>query len=308
MNIEATDIAHAVEIAGLSGYTGTYKELGGGEINDTFKLELEDRSVILRIAKYEDQISLHREARALGQVHSEAVPQLIFFDKNERLRGRMWILESYIPGESVERLNVAQFRSFGMLLAEVHASYTENRKRHLWEELLSNCGEFGDEDFFLQHPDQELRDLITRMQAYCNEWQHKIEDVPSVLVHGDATPSNILVQGDTVALIDWELCGYRDAMSEFSTVFYEDMEYNQGKWRIQIEPEEKESLFAGYREKGGDIDEERVKLWMNHDKMGAAIFLYWRIHDSGRDADDAQMGQYQLDLDNLKASLDRNLD
>ena len=41
-NIGDKEIEQAVIISGLSGYTGKYKELGGGEINDTFKLELED--------------------------------------------------------------------------------------------------------------------------------------------------------------------------------------------------------------------------------------------------------------------------
>ncbi len=177
----------------------------------------------------------------------------------------------------------------------------------LWETVLSCAHSFGDEEFLLNHPHPKLKALVHKMRSYCNDWQPKFEGVPSVLVHGDATPSNMLVQGNDVALIDWELTDYRDAMSEFSTIYYEDMEYNQGKWRIKITPEEKASLFAGYTAAGCFIDEDRVTYWMNHDKLGAALFLYWRIHDSGQEVESAQVQQYQFDLDNLIASLEKNL-
>lgn len=306
-NIGDKEIEQAVIISGLSGYTGKYKELGGGEINDTFKLELEDRSVILRISKHKDQNSLYREARVLSKINHNRIPKLIFFDTEKTILDRQWIVEDYIAGEAVKRLNKKQFESLGELLAVVHETESRGTDNNLWETLLSNCKTFGDEEFHLNHPSLKLKTLVHKMRAYCNDWQPKFADVPSVLVHGDATPSNVLVQGDDTALIDWELTSYRDAMSEFSTIYYEDMEFNQGKWRIQIRPEEKQALFEGYIAGGGIIDEDRITFWMNHDKMGAALFLYWRIHDSGRAADSEQMQQYQLDLDNLILSLEKNL-
>lgn len=305
--IGSKEIDQAVLLSGLTGYTGRYKELGGGEINDTFKLELQDRPIILRIAKHEGQNSLHREARALETINNDRVPKLIFFDTEKTILDRQWIVEEFVSGEPVKRLNEKQFESLGRLLAEIHGSHHKETNRSLWTGLLSACHSFGDEDYFLNHPLPQLKQLVNKMKTYCEVSQSKFEGVPSVLSHGDATPSNVLVQGDEVALIDWEMSDYNDAMSEFSTIYYEDMEYNEGKWRIQITPEEKRSLFSGYTAGGGQIDEDRIKFWMNNDKMGAALFLYWRINESGREASDAQMKQYQLDLDKLIASLENNL-
>ena len=301
------DIEHALASAGISGYTGTHIALGGGEINDTFKLELEDRSIILRVSKYPDQDTLKNEARSLRLLNIDRVPKLLFYDSTQTIHDRKWILEAFIEGQSVKQLTVAQYENFGSLLAEVHQSQTKQKTIDVWSVLISNTKSFGDEAYHLAHPDPRLSSLVQKMQEYCADWQAAFAAIPSVIIHGDATPSNVLVDGDNVSLIDWEMSDFHDPLMEFSTIYYDDMEFNQGKWRKHITAEEKAALFAGYKSAGGTIDEDRIRFWMNHDKLGAALFLYWRINQSGRPATPKQMEQYQLDLNNLAASLERNL-
>jgi hypothetical protein len=96
-------------------------------------------------------------------------------------------------------------------------------------------------------------------------------------------------------------------MAEFSTVHYDDIEYNKGEWQVRIMSAERTALFDGYRLGGGVIHTERLNVWMNYNKLGGAVFLYWRIHEAGRKANAKQIAQYQLDLDNLFLSLERNL-
>jgi len=300
-------VAQSVELSGAQGYTGNFRELGGGEINETFLLDCGEHSLILRIARYADQQSLHREAVALEQLTLDRVPQLVFFNPESRIDGRVWILETHVPGKTVERLNVAQFRSLGELLAQVHAVRTEQVGVDAWQFFLDGCRTFGDENALLNHPNARLRALITRTQSYVQANQSLLNAVVLALRHGDATPGNVLVDGDMASLIDWELSSFADPMSEFSTIYYDDMEYNRGKWRVHITPEERAALFEGYEAAGGTIDEARVQMWMTIDKIGAAVFLYWRIHESGRLADNEQLAQYRLDLENLVQSLERTL-
>ena len=306
-SITNKEIEEILTTANLSGYTGIHTLLGGGELNDTFKLEMKDGPIILRIAKYAEENKLWREARALTLIKHPQVADLIFYDKEQTIFGRQFILQSYVPGKPVERLSVAHYESLGTLLAHVHQASSRSDILNVWQKLLMNTHSFGDEAFFLNHPNASLRNIVNRMKLYCEKWQPRFASTPVVLIHSDATPSNVLIQNDVVYLIDWELSSYSDALAEFSTVFYEDMEFNKGKWRSHITPEEKSTLFKAYEAAGGEIDHDRVTFWMNHDKLGAALFLYWRINQSGRAASTEQMAQYQLDLDNLIASLDRNL-
>ncbi len=96
-------------------------------------------------------------------------------------------------------------------------------------------------------------------------------------------------------------------MAEFSTIYYDDIEYNKGRWRVHITPDEREALFNGYEDAGGVIEQERLDVWMIFDKLGAAVFLYWRIYESGRDTTNEQLSQYRLDLGNLLNSLEKSI-
>jgi thiamine kinase-like enzyme len=168
---------------------------------------------------------------------------------------------------------------------------------------MDSCKAFGTEAMLLNHPDTILRDLIRSAYEVFEQQQFFYDSITPTLIHSDATPSNILAHGDDVGLIDWEFSKFNDPMADFSTVYYEDMEYNQSKWRIQIRPDEKAALFNGYESGGGKIDEERIRFWTRFDKLTAAVFLYWRLHESTNSASQSQVEQYQLDFDNLVASL-----
>ncbi len=304
--ITISDIQSILKLAGTAGFSGDFQALGGGEVNDTYLLNCGDRKLILRVARYEDQNTLPDEAYALSLLDSSRIPKLIYFDKQQRINGRQWILESYVSGAIKERLTIEQFSNLGKLLAEVHRVQSDHKLLGLWDQLLDNCRSFGNEAKLLNHPDPVMRKIIIESKQLFQEQQKNYNAITPSLTHSDATPSNILVDGNKVGLIDWEFAKYTDPMAEFSTIYYEDMEYNQGKWRIQIRGDEKAALFSGYELAGGQIDEDRIRLWTYLDKLGAAIFLYWRIHESSRAAREDQIVQYRLDLENLILSLSKS--
>lgn len=301
------EIARAVGQSGLTGYAGQFRPLGGGELNDTFLLVCDSGPVVLRVARYADEQGLRHEAKALSLLSVAGVPRLIYFNPEHKINNRTWILETGVSGTTVGRLSVKQFENLGKLLAKVHQVEGDGEVIDPWEIFLNATKGFGDESYLLSHPDLRLRTLIERAQQHFEKQALLFEQVSPRLVHGDATPSNVLVSGDEVALIDWEFSRFNDPMAEFSTIYYDDIEYNQGKWRIKITPEERAALFTGYEAAGGTIALERLNFWMDHDKLGAAVFLYWRINESGRAADEAQMTQYVIDLENLTASLERSM-
>lgn len=306
---QAEMIEQAVKESGLDNYTKRYEQLGGGELNNTFLLELSDKKAILRIAKHDDQNSLFREANALRLLNlPNQVPRLLYFEQDSKIDGRSWILESYIKGQSIERLNLQQFNAFGNLLAKVHQANRKSKELQLWPKFLQACQTFGNENDLLNHPDNRLRNLVN--YAHDNlfpSFEPRLANIELTLIHGDATPSNVLAGEASIGLIDWELSSMSDPMAEFSTIYYEDIDYNKSKWRLKITPEEKRELFKGYQSVGGKIDEERVKFWINFDKLGAAVFLYWRIHESNRDASAKQLEQYRADYSNIVSSLEKQL-
>lgn len=297
------DIQAILNLVNIKGFSGTFTALGGGQLNDTFLLDFGPNQVILRVSRYEGQSTLQYEAAALQLLDLPQVPKTLFFNPQSLYKGRMWILETRLTGAMSSRLTPPQFAHLGELLAQVHKVKSTEAGVHLWEALLDNCESFGTADQLLAHPDPNLRSLMNKARDLFKKVQPYYNLITPVLIHSDVTPGNMLVDGDMVNLVDWEFAKYRDPMAEFSTMYYEDMEYNQGKWRIKIMPEEKQALFEGYTRAGGAINEDRIQFWMWFDKLCAAAFLYWRLHQSGRPASDTERRQYQHDYDNLITSL-----
>ena len=304
-----TLVDKAVSLSGLNDYAGNFEVLGGGEINETFLLKGDQNNYILRIAKTPGLDNLIKEDIALELLNSvSGVPRKIFFDPNLQIEGCYWIIESQIQGRSVPRLSPEQFESLGKLLAQVHkvADPTTDRL-NLWDQFLQSCRHFGTEESLLAYPHPQLQKFIVRLQQLIQTVQSQFDAIKPALIHGDATPSNILVQDATVGLIDWEFAAFSDPMREFSTIYYDDMEYNRGKWRIQITPDEKQALFSGYRAEGGELAEDRIAFWMNFDKVTAAIYLYWKLNHSGRKIPEEDRQQNQFDFEQLVISLEKNL-
>lgn len=302
--LDLEDIRAAVEASGLKDFSGDFAPLGGGDMNDAFVLRCGSENVVLRVAKRPAQRILQNEARALSLLDLPQVPKLLYFDERVLIRDRLWILESYVAGSPVSRLNLDQFRQLGVLLALIHQTTKPNREGiNLWGWLLNEWRFFGDERSFLDHPDQRLRALIRSGRDYANARQAAFEQPTLSLLHGDATMSNTLVTGSSVSLVDWEFSSFSDPMVEFPKVYFDDMELNQGKWGVHITSAERLSLFDGYRSGGGRIDERRLAVWMVLCKLRGAVFFYWRMNQSGHGQSQEQLEQFQVDYDNLIRSL-----
>ncbi len=298
-------LEQAVHTAGRTGYTGQFRALGKGEANSSYALAFENgEELVLRIASDPEAPWLRSEARSLGLLTIDRVPQLIFYDDASRLDGRRWILESLLPGQPVDRPTPAQLASLGALLAEVHRVRSPDATSlDAWQTFLTINNTHGDEAFLLNHPDSTLWPIMAAARTYCHDRQGLLGGVIPVLTHSDANPTNLLADGDLVGLIDWEYSKFSDPMVDFATIYYDDMEYNRGRGRMHITPEEKAALFGGYTDAGGTIDADRLLLWTVIDKLTCTLFLYWRIHEAPMPADEAQLEQYNLDLENLKQSL-----
>lgn len=305
-DITADDISKAVKIAGITGYSGKYMLLGGGEVNHTFALECGGDSYVLRIAKYADVRNLGQEANALGLLNIQNVPKLVFFNEQRSVKGRLFIVETMLSGTTPARLDKKQLVNLGKLLANIHnVRGAKLEYVNFWQNFLDSTKFFGTEKSLLNHSDKKIKKLVTNAQLYFRSF--RFADVTQSLIHGDVTASNMLVNGDDVSLIDWEFAKFKDPMADFSTMFYDDMEYNHGKWRIKITQVEKDALFSGYANNGGVLDENRLRVWQNLDKLGSAIYLYWKLNQSGHEMTQSQKAQYELDLNNLVLSLQRTL-
>jgi aminoglycoside phosphotransferase (APT) family kinase protein len=231
-----------------------------------------------------------------------------------------WIIESFLPGETPGRLSLIQFNCLGSKLARVHAVNAPEHdvidpgevtgvKNNLWPYLVWCSRSFYTENQMLHElPDKRLMSLC-RKARFWFEMRKPITERQQTkkLLHKDVTLSNLLVQGDEVFLIDWELRDFGDPMVDFATGFWDDIEFNRGKWRIVLSSLEKDALYNGYRLGGGIVDEERIDIFTTYDKLGAAVFLCHRIHSPPTDTTPEQASQYHEDFENIITSLQKHI-
>lgn len=289
--------------------------LGHGELNNSYMVRVGSERYCLRVAKYNFKTALAREADAISRLPVGIAPRLVYFNPDEAIDGHLWIIESFLPGTTPTRLNLAQFKSMGKKLARVHAIVAPPKdvvdpgevtgvRTHLWDHITWASRSFYSEDTILHAlPDQRLSDLARRAKTWLDEREKSIR-IPEQksLLHKDITPSNVLVHDNECFLIDWELRGFGDPMSDFGTGFW-DFDLNQGKWRIALNDDEKHALYEGYKDAGGSIDEERITVWTTLDKLGVLMYLCYRIHEPAHDATPEHQEQYKQDFEATYASV-----
>ncbi len=201
------------------------RELGGGVSNLTLLVECPDsgasgeRWVVkqslgqLRVTEdwRSDRARIFREAealRALEPILGDSVPRVVAVDRENYLcvmtaapqRATVW-KESLLAGRC-ERVVACDA---GRLLARIIAASGANPHFH---------ERFSDRDVFDQlRIDPYYRTTARRHPGLATEFAELIRDTwerRSSLVHGDYSPKNMLVEGDRIFLIDFEVAHWGD--------------------------------------------------------------------------------------------------
>lgn len=156
-------------------------------------------ALILKVRLADD--GTRREHKILGFLAEKQlsfdVPRVIFHAEEA---GKTYLFEPYIPGN---RLN------------EVWWDMTKEEKEHVAIRISEICSELkafrsdvltGVDHNWLD-PLQELRDYgVQALQKHCEELG--MDCSTFVLSHNDLGPTNIIINGDRIAVLDWELAGY----------------------------------------------------------------------------------------------------
>jgi len=62
--------------------------------------------------------------------------------------------------------------------------------------------------------DESMGRAFAKIAAAATEWLGDIEDVPATITHGDFKPSQVLIDRENAALLDFDHCGMADAASD----------------------------------------------------------------------------------------------
>jgi tRNA A-37 threonylcarbamoyl transferase component Bud32 len=151
---------------------------------------------------YQYQSDLHGNANAVGQQLKVAKP--IAYDEARRT-----LLTEAIPGTSLSKIvsrgrdSVDTIRSAARAIAEFHRLDVDAPPRQIGEEIAR----LHEARQYLASARPDLADDVTSM---VESVATGLAGAPSALIHGDLKPDHILIDGNCVTLLDFDLLGRAD--------------------------------------------------------------------------------------------------
>lgn len=168
----------------------------GGHVNDVHFARVNGEDCVVRVAKRRGEPALQWELDLLEDLHSHGLraPEIVPTPDGWR----------HVDGVVVYRLlrgrhpeTPADWRKVAEYLARLHELGLERPQRPEFVMAIELVNQDSGSDI-------ELRHMPADAVARCRAAWERLESVPPTLVHGDPGQTNILINGDGVALIDWD--------------------------------------------------------------------------------------------------------
>ncbi|GAB5487927.1 MAG: homoserine kinase [Parasphingorhabdus sp.] len=192
------------------GFLVSVKGIAEGVENSNYLIETtSDRFILTLYEKRVDPADLPFFISMLDHLAAKncPVPPMLSDRNGEKIQelcGRSACLITFLPGVSVTNPTVAQSRSAGVALADMHTAlldYEQTRSNEMshegWRKLAEQCGQTGLNDI-----QDGLFDLVqNELDNLDRNWP---DNLPKSVVHADLFPDNVLMLGDKVTgLIDF---------------------------------------------------------------------------------------------------------
>jgi len=257
-------------------YSITLDHMGSGESNLSLLLKINNNiEGVVRIALLYDHL-IQPEFETLKKIPQGIAPEPFCLDTSKSIIPHPFLIESYISGQPVANWDEKSLCSLAATLAELHNKTKTNQKVAIQfqKKLLED-----NNSFLKTITDLNVKKFVQIVIDFLNTKQNLFDTlVGTSILHGDLNGGNILVDNEgKIKLIDWELSHENDPAREFSTFYYDDMEYFN--WRIQLQTNLQDIFLNKYIDLTKVDDKnfkKRIKIWQIVDQTGAFIYCTWK--------------------------------
>lgn len=223
----------------------SFSTIQTGKFNISYRVELADRELILRIAPprsavfvFYERLMMRQEPQLHALLLAETavpVPRVLAFDDSRRLIDRDYILMTALPGTpwtdmahvddrrvlaqigqclaQVHRLHATQYGYLGPHKPMVPQNSWVDAFAIMWSKLIADVAAVG------YYSDEETDFMRRLLDHYLLYFDRPV--LPSLL-HMDVWHQNILVNddGDVTGLVDWDRALWGDPEIEFAVLDY----------------------------------------------------------------------------------------
>lgn len=199
------------------------KKLEGGEVNYSFRVDTNERTVLARVSRYEswpDERSLRFVETKLKEINIEH-SKTIYFDSSDRYFPNGFMIAEWIEGvqgnKAIEQGLVTKnemFESIARILSKIHTIKFNSFGGYPFDK-----DDIGHKVFSKYIFNSINRDRLDRMtkeslvsESLVSSGELTVKNlgrsinfrVEPVMVHGDASPDNVIWTNGRPILVDWE--------------------------------------------------------------------------------------------------------
>lgn len=269
--------------------------LEGGMATSSFTAQAAGAPVVISILDNQDAAGAIRLARTVEHMARHGVPTGAVVPRADgellaTVGGKPVLIKRFIPGRTVKPLPDDLVPAAAELLGRIHNTPADGLEmpvgiRRLTSELRDILGTFPDQG----HADW-VRRRLRRLDAYFPPTGDPRRD-RWALIHGDLTPSNIVVADDSrLYAIDWETVTFDDPMLDCGMSVL-----NMCVTDNRIDLHRLELFADGYRRSGREFEDDRIRPSVEYAAVIVSFHRYRRHHI--RFPNPARAGYYRLMVD-----------
>lgn len=139
-----------------------------------------------------------------------------------------------VPGKPVhfDHADLGLYKSWGIALGKLHhASLSYHPEKHSYTSWESSLEELHD---YAQHESMALQDTLGAVTKFFNKRKQTSENYG--LTHGDHRKGNVLSDGHTIHIIDFDLPSMNWFMEDVARPFFNSIVHNEMNWQDKINP------------------------------------------------------------------------
>ena len=306
-SLRNTFLSHACSRLKLGDITSPPERLTGGHLHQNWKVATSQATYVIKVLN--DQIAqkprikekYEETERIAAKFQSRYIPAVAAVELNSRfvhdVEGHLLIIYPFVKGKIVplEQLQLSHAKIIGGIFADIHTC-------QLHENLSDSVPHYDvfDEDHWIRlikrynHP--QLSSVLSGLLTWNKRYHDSISrlNLETLISHRDLHRSNVLWDGYTPYLIDWEGAGYTNPCQEIIGYGLE--------WAGIIQSQFNKELFLhlihSYKSKIHTLNtppEEAFFGWLGNSVLGWTEFNLRRAIEDSFDAHEQLRGKDTID-------------
>ena len=210
------NIENIIETSGVfMGKSAVYELLEGGYVNKTYKVKCDDKIYCVRINNSRQKpffgLDTNQEAQAVHQASLLGIAPTVYNINN----AEEYLITDFFAGKGLSRENAGNpeiMKKYIRAIKLIHDNIKINRIFSIYDQF----------DKYIETAkicNMKLPAGLGKVMSEVERIRRLREDsklLYKVFCHNDTFNNNILYDGNTVCIIDWEYCGYGDGFFDFA--------------------------------------------------------------------------------------------